>query len=90
MSKYQRAFIVHMFRRPPEVWNLVSDNALISGTGKARIGNPIVEIRRSYDRLISTMGFLYWYDDILILNRGPVPFKYGEMIENVNISCYLK
>ena len=24
------------------------------------IGNPIVEIRRSYDRFISTMGFLYW------------------------------
>ena len=30
-------------------------------------GNPIVEIRQSYDRLISTMRFLYWYDDIFIL-----------------------
>ena len=31
------------------------------------IGNPIVEIRRSYDRLISTMGFpilVRWYIDI--------------------------
>ena len=27
-----------MFRRPPEVWSLVSDNASISGTGKARMG----------------------------------------------------
>ena len=37
------------------------------------IGNPIVEIRRSYDRLISTMGFLvlYWKDDVFILNQGP-------------------
>ena len=40
LSKYGRAFIVqafivYMFRRPPEVWSLVSDNASISGTGKA-------------------------------------------------------
>ena len=35
LSKYRRAFIVYMFRRPPEVWSLVSDNASISGTGKA-------------------------------------------------------
>ena len=34
LSKYRRAFIVYMFRWPPEVWSLVSDNALISGTGK--------------------------------------------------------
>ena len=33
-SKYRRTFIVYMFRRPPEVWSLMSDNALISGTGK--------------------------------------------------------
>ena len=26
-----------MFRRPPEVWSLMSDNALISGTGKVGI-----------------------------------------------------
>ena len=37
LSKYRRAFIVYMFRRPPEVWSLVSDNALISGTGKVGI-----------------------------------------------------
>ena len=37
MSKYRRAFIVYIFRRPPEVWSLVSDNASISGTGKASI-----------------------------------------------------
>ena len=30
-----------------------------------------MEIRRSYDRLISTMGFLYWQDDVFILNQGP-------------------
>ena len=35
------------------------------------IGNPIVEIRRSYDRLISTMGFpipVRWY---LYIESGP-------------------
>ena len=36
LSKYRRTFIVYMFRRPPEVWSLMSDNALISGTGKIR------------------------------------------------------
>ena len=34
LSKYRRTFIVYMFRRPPEVWSLMSDNALIWGTGK--------------------------------------------------------
>ena len=34
LSKYRRTFIVYMFWRPPEVWSLMSDNALISGTGK--------------------------------------------------------
>ena len=34
LSKFRRTFIVYMFRRPPEVWSLMSDNALISGTGK--------------------------------------------------------
>ena len=34
LSKYRRTFIVYMFRRPPEVWSLMSDNTLISGTGK--------------------------------------------------------
>ena len=33
-SKYRRTFVVYMFRRPPEVWSLMSDNVLISGTGK--------------------------------------------------------
>ena len=37
LSKYRRTFIVYMFRRPPEVWSLMSDNALISGTGKVGI-----------------------------------------------------
>ena len=34
LRKYWQAFIVYMFRRPPEVLNLGSDNALISGFGK--------------------------------------------------------
>ena len=38
LSKYRRTFIVYMFRRPPEGWSLMSDNALISGTGKVGIG----------------------------------------------------
>ena len=33
------------------------------------IGNPTVELRRSYDRLISTME--YWQDGIFILNQSP-------------------
>ena len=39
------------------------------------IGNPIVEIRRSYDRLISTMGFpilVRWH---LYIESGPWPWK---------------
>ena len=39
----------------------------------ASIGNPIVEIRRSYDRLISTMGFpilVRWH---LYIESGPRP-----------------
>ena len=33
------------------------------------IGNPIVEIRRSYDRLVSTMGFPILWVDIFILSQ---------------------
>ena len=43
----------------------------IKGCHLTSIGNPIVEIRRSYDRLISTMGFpilLRWH---LFINQGP-------------------
>ena len=29
LSKYRRAFIVYMFRRPPEVFSWLSDNALV-------------------------------------------------------------
>ena len=43
LSKYRRTFIVYMFRRPPEVWSLMSDNALISGTGK--VGMKMCEFR---------------------------------------------
>ena len=39
LSKYRRTFIVYMFRRPPEVFDWVSDNALISGFGKAPMAN---------------------------------------------------
>ena len=38
-NKYRRTFIVYMFRQPPEVWSLMSDNTLISGTGKVGIGD---------------------------------------------------
>ena len=41
LSKLRRAFIVYMFRRPPEVWSSVSDNALIPGTGKVGIVNSL-------------------------------------------------
>ena len=42
LSKYRRTFIVYMFRRPPEVWSLMSDNALISGTGKVGISRSLM------------------------------------------------
>ena len=37
LSKYRWTFIVYMFRRPPEVFNWVSDNALIAGFRKVPI-----------------------------------------------------
>ena len=43
LRKYRRTFVVYMFRRPPEVWSLMSDNALISGTGK--VGIEIISAR---------------------------------------------
>ena len=48
LSKYQQAFIVYMFRRPPEVWSLISDNALISGTGKVGIVLSIFLLKWSH------------------------------------------
>ena len=48
-SKYRRTFIVYMFRRPPEVWSLMSDNALISGTGK--VGMHFPELSIGFPRL---------------------------------------
>ena len=36
-----------------------------------KIGNPIVEIRRSYDRLISTMGFPILIRRLVYIESGP-------------------
>ena len=41
------------------------------------IGNPIVEIRRSYDRLISTMGFPIPVRRHLYIESGPWSFVQG-------------
>ena len=38
------------------------------------IGIPIVEITQSYDRLISEWDFLYWSDNIFILNQAQDSF----------------
>ena len=62
LSKYRLAFIVYMFRWPPEVWSLVSDNALISGTGKVEM------LRRG---LHHTGGFNLWWLD------STVPCRYN-------------
>ena len=35
------------------------------------IGNPIVEIRRSYNHLISTMGLPIWVRQHLYIESGP-------------------
>ena len=51
------------------------------------IGNPIVEIRRSYDRLISTMGFPIPVRRHLYIESGPrVPSCQGLWPHNSNIS----
>ena len=39
------------------------------------IGNPILEIRRSYDRLISTMGFLILVRRHLNIESAPDPIR---------------
>ena len=44
---------------------------------RSSIGNPIVEIRRSYDRLISTMGFPILVRRHLYIESGPRVFIYG-------------
>ena len=47
------------------------------------IGNPIVEIRRSYDRLISTMGFpilVYWI-------KSQVSYCWQHMLVVTSCSC---
>ena len=54
LSKYRRAFIVHMFRRPPEVFNWVSDNALWSEFGKA----PILDHRNTLYAISVQMDFI--------------------------------
>ena len=54
-EKYWRAFTVYMFRGPPAVFNLVSDNALISGFGKVPIVDFLIVVRsgtESWHRLI--------------------------------------
>ena len=51
------------------------------------IRNPIVEIWRSQYRLISTMGFLYWYDGIFILNHGPGINKFHLRVLDLQMSC---
>ena len=72
-------------------WALGSDSILRCHL--TSIGNPTVEIRQSYDRLISTMGFpilvrrhlytLYWMgtpDDCVISNRGFDNGKMGDLV----------
>ena len=48
-------------------------------------GNPIVEIRRSSDHLITKMGILYWQDAIFVLNQGLWPIFH--IIMEYNEAC---
>ena len=58
LSKYRRAFIVYMFRRPPEVWSLASDNASISGTSKAPMALTLNVRGPSYLGLTRSISWL--------------------------------
>ena len=55
-----------------EIWCYSRDHESNLGVVQYTIENPIVEIKLSYDRLISTMGFAILVNDIFILNQGPV------------------
>ena len=52
------------------------------------IGNSIVEIRRSYDRLISTMGFPILVRCHLYIESGPRSYK--EHVVPLSIKLYIK
>ena len=52
------------------------------------IGNSIVEIRRSYDRLISTMGFPILARCHLYIASGP--WSYKEHVVPLSIKLYIK
>ena len=63
-----------------EFWNIAAHKQFWNGSLVAdsikrchlpSIGNPILEIRRSYDRLISTMGFLILVRWHLYIESGP-------------------
>ena len=51
------------------------------------IGNPIVEIRRSYDRLISTMGFPIRVRQHLYIELGPRWFSLLPTLDNLPVIC---
>ena len=81
-----------MFRRPPEVWSLVSDNASISGTGKARIARiPYVTSHslqhqpkngNCRDKRYISRYKCSWQVDTTI---GPNPNLYFYCVKNVEI-----
>ena len=70
-----RPFYFHNGNSHPEWRSRYSDGALGPDSIKwwhlTSIGNPIVEIRRSYDRLISTMGFAILVRRHLYIESGP-------------------
>ena len=55
----------------PSGWGKYQGPDSIQGHRLTSIGNPIVEIRRSYDRLISTMGFPILVRRDLYIESGP-------------------
>ena len=56
---HQFSLLTHILQKSkrPRPWHNSLGPDSISRCHLTSIGNPIVEIRRSYDRLISTMGF---------------------------------
>ena len=63
LNKYRRAFIVYMFWRPPEVWSLMCDNALISAEMCSERDSPLKRLyRRTHAKLtrLAGSGQLVW------------------------------
>ena len=86
LSKYRRAFIVYMFRRPPEVWSLLSDNASISGTGKARMHSFFLFVLRNTN--VHKICLSVWYSSLFCNMSDRI--LYGSVWSRLSVTATLK